>query len=279
MTKKVFITGDCHGRVVDRIENIIAAYPEVDPKEMMIIIAGDAGINFWLNKTDKRNKKDINEYGCLVYCVRGNHEERPENIVTYHTVYDDNVCGDVYIEDEYPNIRFFMDGGEYYINGHRVLTIGGAYSIDKWYRLNRCGVFSIDDENYKNAKKTGWFPDEMLYPGEMMEIFHRSAGRHYDFVISHTAPIGWEPQDLFLGFVKQDEVDKSMESFLEDLKNNISYGVWIFGHYHANRIEKPYVEQYYTYFEDMEIIWKRWGKYRQSNELDWYIIKSPNFYN
>ncbi len=180
----------------------------------------------------------------------------------------------VYIEIEFSNIRFLVDGGTYNINGYSVLTIGGAYSIDKWYRLNRNGIYTIEDENYTNAKKTGWFPDEMLCLEEMKTIFNNVSGKHFDFVITHTAPISWEPKDLFLDFVDQNLVDKSMELFLEELQASVDWGIWIFGHYHANRIERPRVEQYFTYFEDMETIWNRWNdKYTYKNE--WWLSKSP----
>ena len=276
--KLVFITGDTHGRVIERIEAILMVNPEIKPSDIIIIIVGDAGINYWLNKTDKKNKEKINEYGCIIYCVRGNHEERPENIDTYELVYDENVCGEIYIESEFPNIRFFTDGGIYKIKEYDVLTIGGAYSIDKWYRLQRHGIFNENHHDYTNSKKTGWFPDELLTPEEMNNIGNRVAGKHFDFVLSHTSPISWEPKDLFLDFVDQSSVNKSMELFLENIKDNINWSIWIFGHYHANRIERPFVEQYFEYFEDIETIWERWNKYEIEGELDWWLRKSPNFY-
>ena len=77
--KHYLITGDTHGRVIERISHIPSHY---EPAETALIILGDAGINFYLNKTDKKNKKIINNTGYIIYCVRGNHEERPENIET-----------------------------------------------------------------------------------------------------------------------------------------------------------------------------------------------------
>ena len=64
---------------MERISHIPSHY---EPAETALIILGDAGINFYLNKTDKKNKKIINNTGYIIYCVRGNHEERPENIET-----------------------------------------------------------------------------------------------------------------------------------------------------------------------------------------------------
>jgi hypothetical protein len=69
-----------------------------------------------------------------------------------------------------------------------------------------------------------------------------------------------------------------MELFLENIKDNIDWGIWIFGHYHTSRIERPFVEQYFEDFEDIETIWERWNKYETEGELNWWLRKSPNFY-
>lgn len=45
--------------------------------------------------------------------------------------------GQVYIEDEYPNLIFAKNGELYNFNGKSVLVIGGAYSIDKNYRIGK----------------------------------------------------------------------------------------------------------------------------------------------
>ena len=78
----------------------------------------------------------LNDMGIKIYCVRGNHEERPENISSMEIYWDEIVDNYVYYEHEYPNIKYFMDGKVYYINGWKTLVIGGAYSVDKWYRLS-----------------------------------------------------------------------------------------------------------------------------------------------
>ena len=43
----------------------------------------------------------------------------------------------MYYEEEYPNILFAKDGEVYDFNNHKVLVIGGAYSVDKYFRLVR----------------------------------------------------------------------------------------------------------------------------------------------
>ena len=57
-----------------------------------------------------------------------------------------------------------------------------------------------------------------------------------DYILSHTAPISEEPTYLFLNFIDQSKVDKTMENFLEKVKNQITFTKWFFGHYHDDAI-------------------------------------------
>ena len=184
----------------------------------------------------------------------------------------------VYHDPNFDNIKYFVDGGEYQIGKYSALVIGGAYSIDKWYRLARAG-YAPEEAETANPKKCGWFKDEQLTEKEREDILDKVQGKHYDFVLSHTCPYSWEPTDLFLNGIDQNQVDKSMEYFLEKIKNNIDWNIYCFGHYHADRLERPHVEQFYTDYEDINTIWQRWQNYDKTNELDWWLLKSENFWS
>lgn len=279
MIKKYFITGDTHGgfNTITRVSNIIRNNPELKPEEIGVIILGDCGLNFYLNKTDKKHKKMLNNMGVKIYCVRGNHEQRPELIETMHLENDFQVGNMTWMEEEFPNIRYFADGGNYVIDGHPTLVIGGAYSVDKYWRLIRAG-YSATDGAIADPKKCGWFKDECLTQEEMAAIQESNVGKKFDLVLTHTAPIDWEPTDLFLSMIDQSKVDKTMEVWMSKFKDMITWGIWLFGHYHADRLERPYVEQFYQEYENLDSILNRWSKYRETNELDWWLPKSPNFY-
>jgi 3-oxoacid CoA-transferase subunit A len=274
MIKNWIFTGDTHGGMatIARVGNINRNINCI-PKETAIIILGDAGLNFYLNNTDKKYKKLLNSQGYHIYCVRGNHEERPENIPGMVLIEDENVGNLVWFEEAYPNIRYFVDGNIYNIDNHSTLVIGGAYSVDKWYRLARAG-YSRDEAETANPKKCGWFKEECLTPEEMKAISDKCDGKKFDFVLSHTCPLSWEPSDLFLGGIDQTTVDKSMEIWMDDLKNKIDWRIWLFGHYHADRIERPCVEQMYMDYEDLNTIWNRWYGER-TYEKEWWLPKSP----
>ena len=272
--KNWIITGDTHGGMatISRVGNINRNMTCI-PEETAIIILGDAGLNYFLNNTDKKYKKLLNSQGYHIYCVRGNHEERPENIPGMVLIEDENVDNAVWMQEEFPNIRYFVDGNEYTIGGHSTLVLGGAYSIDKWYRLARAGYAPAEAET-ANPKKCGWFKNELLTQEEMYDISNKISGKKYDFVLSHTCPLSWEPTDLFLNGVDQTTVDKSMEVWLDGVKEYIDWRIWLFGHYHADRIERPHVEQMYMDYENIETIWNRWFG-EKTYEKEWWLPKSP----
>lgn len=274
--KHWLISGDTHGGIntIIRLEKI----KEKFPKETGVIILGDTGINYYLNNTDKRYKKMINDIGYQLFLVKGNHEEDPFNIPSMTIVYNNEVKNKVYEEKAYPNIHYFIDGYEYTINDYSVLVVGGAYSIDKEMRLMRAG-YSPTEAEIADPKKCGWFKDECLSAEKRNKILAACKGKSYDFVLSHTCPIGWEPYDLFLSFVDQSKVDKSMEIFLDDLKNEIKWGCWLFGHYHRDRYERPHVEQFFEHFDTLDAIAARWKKWDKTYTLENpYAKKSPMFY-
>ena len=72
----IYITGDTH-RDFKRLNNL------VDNEDDMLIVLGDAGINYFLNDDDKKLKGYLSSFNIKLFCIRGNHEERPENIDTY----------------------------------------------------------------------------------------------------------------------------------------------------------------------------------------------------
>ena len=67
---------------------------------------------------------------------------------------------------------------------------------------------------------------------------------------------------------------------MDKLTEQIQFDIWCFGHYHADRLERPHIEQYFNDIEELHVIKERWAKYDKTGELDWWFgeNKSPNFY-
>ena len=255
------ITGDTHGVNNTFARNAKRMYPEVKPNEIGLISLGDAGFNFGRPEEDAKWKKIVNKIGVQIYCVRGNHDQRPETIEEIKMVWDHEVSGNIYWEEKYPNIHYFIDGNVYTIEGLRTLVLGGAYSVDKYYRM-------------ENAMY--WEPEEQLSEAERNEIFYSHMGERFSLILSHTCPISWQPTDLFLSFVDQSTVDTTMEEWLEEFKNRIYYKAWLFGHYHDDRLVRPGAQMLYKKLEPLKDIYQRWFQNNPEYFIGW--AKDPKYY-
>jgi hypothetical protein len=67
-----------------------------------------------------------------------------------------------------------------------------------------------------------------------------------------------------------------MEVWMDKLMNSVRWNIHLWGHYHADRIEAPHCEMFYTEVEDLETIEARWKKYDETGELDWWLPVSPS---
>ena len=87
------------------------------------------------------------------------------------------------MQPEYPNLIFAKDGEIYTMNGLQYLVIGGAYSVDKYYRLSR---------------GWNWWPDEQPSPETKTYVERQIREKRFDIVLSHTCPFKYEPAEMFL---------------------------------------------------------------------------------
>lgn len=212
----VYYTGDTHGdfkKIVKFVrDNKLTA-------QDVVVILGDAGFNYFLDIRDEYNKEYVNNLGISIFCVHGNHEARPQTIPSYkQTTWNG---GKVYKEWKYPNLLFAVDGEVYNLDGKNSLVIGGAYSVDKHYRLMR-GM--------------RWFSDEQ--PSEETKETVRAWMKTHDKVdqiLSHTCPFKYEPVEAFLPMIDQSTVDTSTEEFLDEVESLVEYSRWLCGHWHIDK--------------------------------------------
>lgn len=224
--ERIYLRGDTHGDfsfLSDFVEQ------EQSTSRDLMIILGDSGVNYFGKRSNQDHyvKEFISKMPITLLLIRGNHDRRPTGLPNIQRMYpegfDPNIYSSpVYIESEYPNILYAEDGGKYYIHGKKYLTIGGAYSPDKELRLIR---------------GWSWFKDEMLSPREMGQILRTIEGEDFDYVLTHTCPIEWQPTDLFMSGRDQDTICKDMEEFLTEVEKNITFKHWWFGHFHADRLD------------------------------------------
>ena len=75
-----YITGDVH-RDFKRIEEFTKKYHTT--LNDYLIILGDVGLNYYEDERDKKLKEKVSHLPINLLCVKGNHEESPENIKSY----------------------------------------------------------------------------------------------------------------------------------------------------------------------------------------------------
>ena len=227
-----YVTGDTHGDF-SRFSrfNMISKPTEDDT----MIILGDAGFNYYLDSRDRKKKDFVNNFPFITFCIHGNHEARPCDISSYATK---SYCGGiVWYEEEYPNILFAKDGEVYDFDGYSCIVLGGAYSVDKFYRLSR-----------------GWSWFENEQPSDEIKAYAEKQleGREnkIDIVLSHTCPFKYEPVEVFLSGLDQSTVDKSTEEWLDKIEDSLDYRRWYCGHYHTEKT----IDKMRFMFEDIDVL-------------------------
>ena len=213
----IYLTGDTHGefkRIADFCEE------NSTTKEDVMIILGDVGINYRLDDIEARFKYQLDTLPITMFCIHGNHEERPENMGTY--VEKEWRGGIVYVEEEHPSLIFAKDGEVYDFDGKKAIAIGGAYSVDKYYRL-RAGEAWFESEQ----------PDERIKA--RVEEKLEALNWEVDYVFSHTTPLKYIPTEEFLSCIDQSKGERTTEIWLDKIEDRLKYERWFCGHYHTNK--------------------------------------------
>lgn len=227
----VYITGDTHGEF-ERIAQFCSRMHT--NRSDILIILGDAGINFYGGRRDQYKKECLSKLPITLFCIHGNHEKRPFAISSYCEKEWNG--GVVYVEDQYPDLLFAKDGEVYDLAGKKAIAIGGAYSIDWMLRV----------------PGLSWWPEEQ--PSEeikdRVEEQLQRRGWKVDIVLSHTVPLSYEPVEVFIPGIDQSKIDKSTEQWLDMIEKRLNYGKWYAGHYHTTKK----IDRIQMMFEDYDVL-------------------------
>lgn len=211
----VYITGDIHGEPMRIFE--FAQRHQLTENDVMILL-GDVGANYYGDERDERVKETLSNVKAQVLCIHGNHEMRPWEANGY--VLSDWNGGKVWVQEEYPNLLFAKDGEIFAIEGKRYIAIGGAYSVDSYWRIQRHAGCWKTEQPTEEIKR---FVEKQLQENEI------------DIILSHTCPRKYEPIEAFLAFIDQSTVDKSTEDWLDSIEENTDYKSWYCGHWHMEK--------------------------------------------
>lgn len=159
---KIYLCGDIHQEITpvyDFVNRLNERNINLDSADTIIFL-GDFCANYFCNGNLKEEefKYDINNIGCRILVLRGNHEERIQNMINKYPYkyvigklseqgYEYLVPNDnwyaidpitkirYYYEKNYPNIWYLPDEPcEFNLNGYSIFSLPGAYSVDKYYR-------------------------------------------------------------------------------------------------------------------------------------------------
>ena len=226
---RTFVTGDCHGDL-SRLWRFIKKFDL--GKGDNIIVLGDFGI-FW--RKDERDSKywiQLYEEKCNevdLYWLDGNHEN-------FDIIKNWNCGKNIYDNSEH--IHYCPRGFETFIDvdcgdhmeARKALFIGGADSVDK----------------FRRTKHLSWWEDETITDNDINGI----KGAYY-YVFSHCCPRSiFDTNKVYLctlANINENNATHQSEDKLEELKNNILYENWWFGHYHVN---KKLDDKHMCLFED-----------------------------
>lgn len=226
----IYVTGDIHGS----LDPIFELYEKYEPEDGdIIVILGDVGVNYTGRLRDTFIKEEMNNMGTVFFCIHGNHENRPQNIASYKEIEWNG--GRVLYEEAYPNILFPVDGDIFELEGKKCIVIGGAYSVDKFYRL-RNGY--------------NWWPDEQPSPAIKEYVEDQVKNNKIDVVFSHTCPFKYIPTECFMSGIDQSTVDNSTEQWLDTIEEAIEYEAWYLGHWHTDK----HIDKMHFLFHSVETL-------------------------
>lgn len=205
-----FVTGDIHGDITSVIR-FIEKYDLT--KDDNIIVLGDFGIFWRADMQDAQFKIEQYERSCNgvhLYWIDGNHEN-------FNIINSWNCKGVIYNNSEH--IHYCPRGSVLNINGKKALCIGGADSVDKFWRR----------ENIE------WWADEAISD----EDVDRVAPDYYDYVFTHCCPYDEVQQSkcwLFtLSNISESNAIHYSEKQLQKMFNKIDFGHHYYAHYHVNK--------------------------------------------
>lgn len=203
--RTLLFCGDIHGELRELVWRITNRYKlsSVD-----VIILGDFGLGFdkTIGHLYERIQKKLEKHDICLYSIRGNHDN-PE------------MFGKP--EFDFPRLKFLGDHQIFEIDGRKIYTIGGACSTDVAWRKKW---------NNEHPKKPVWWEGEGVIQSPLKDL----PGK-VDIIISHTAPISFEPTPVRYDETPLYQYEKILAErhYLDDVHNEITADYWYYGHFHS----------------------------------------------
>lgn len=184
--EKILVAGDTHGDV-NHLRHLIAVAKRHDCPAVFVL--GDFG--FWAHfKTGVEFLDHLDKHAgrenVLVYFLDGNHDKTSLVMSLYS--HDRDAEGFVRVRD---NVLYAPRGHRWTWAGTRFITLGGAFSVDKDYRLEK-------ERLERRGPGTYWFPEEEMTDEDMATFLLDNTP--VDIMLAHDKPHasnpGWNRKNI-----------------------------------------------------------------------------------
>jgi len=210
---EIFLTGDTHNsrELMKKFNSKNFKIKKELTKDDVVIILGDVGSLTWdRSKETLYNLKWLDNQPFTTLFIDGNHDNF-------------NILDNLPVKQLYGNevgvlsdsVYHLKRGNIYEINGKTFLTIGGATSINKEWRI----------------PEISWWDREVINNKEIENTYRNLEKYNYkvDYILTHT--IFDKVADLLI----KGKVEKCpTANFLKDIYNKVEFDKWVFGHFHID---------------------------------------------
>ena len=234
----IYITGDTHGFVMDRLN--AKAFPEQKEmtKDDYVIILGDFGV-IWNFKSGSQSEKYeldwLEDKPFTVLFIDGNHE----NFARLNSEFPVKEWHGGHVHELRPHVFHLMRGEMFDIDGLNFFTMGGATSHDIQDGIldpetDKATIKAWMNDPYKmfRIKNRSWWAEEMPNDAEFAHATETLDKHNWkcDFVLSHCAPTS----DVYF-LMGNDAGHDKLTDFFENVRAKLDYKKWFFGHYHMDK--------------------------------------------
>lgn len=227
----IYVIGDRHGENAGFSEEALPGQG-LWTAEDTVIVTGDFGYVMRGEKnnlTEKNNLDALSKKPYTILFCDGNHEG-----FDFLEAYPEELRFGAPVRRIRPNIFWLQRGFVYTIEGKTFFCMGGAYSMDKAWRLQ-----------YKaNGGEKIWFEQELPTAEEYRRAIHTLEKHHHrvDYIITHTAPRTIIPR--VIGKYPDDH-DRELTGFLDWIYHEAAFSHWFFGHFHEDMQINPQITACY----------------------------------
>lgn len=225
---KLSVTGDIHGDVF-----LLFGMTESMSDEEMLFVAGDFGMFWYDTKICQEKMLIINDIlenkNSYIVFVDGNHDN--------HRFLNGQEVSDFYGAKSHKlmtRIIHIMRGEILRIDDIKIFCFGGAYSVDRFWR--------VKNETYFEEE----LPNQEEYDNGIMNL--KRNNMKVDYILTHTCPRSLVEK---LGARHNVAEEEKLQNFIQWVIDNVEYKMHYFGHWHKDKKINEEEIVIFNYVRDM----------------------------